>query len=202
MQKPNNDGPKINITPQRPFTPQKRDVSGRSSSRAGESLEDWEDRHLCNIFRVTLGPGNKHDNHGHPLYYLGGTRAELEESEQPIRLSTSMLDQALLEAASNVSKDSTPLKYLLGCWKRVSRQFKALRKNGEEDQRFQIVKEARRLCMSYCIFAVTMPEMFGYVGIGFVSSYSLTYHQLRIRNFKPPHPTPFIRSGRGSRNMS
>ena len=163
VQKTSGDSPKINITPQRPLTPQKRNASGRSSSRAGESLEDWEDRHLCNIFRVTLGPGNKHDNHGHTLFYLGGTRAELEESDQPIRLSTNMLDQALLEAASNLSIETTPLKYLLECWKRVSRQFKASRRNGEDDPRFQIVKEARRLCMSYCIFAVTMPEMFGYV---------------------------------------
>ena len=77
-----------------------------------------------------------------------------------------MLDQALLEAASTQGKTTTPLNYLLECWKRVSRHFKGLRKNGEEDPKFQIVKEARRLCMSYCMFAATMPEMFGYVKDG------------------------------------
>ena len=74
-----------------------------------------------------------------------------------------MLDQALLEAATNVGKKNTPLNYLLSCWKRVSRQYKTLRKNGEEDPKFKMAKEARRLCMSYCIFAATMPEMFGCV---------------------------------------
>ena len=168
MKQSNGDAPKINITPQRPLTPQKRDKSGRPSSRGGESIsiEEWEDKHLCAMFRVTLGPGNKQDSHGHPLQYLAGTRDELEESGQRVRMSTAMLDQALLEAASTQGKGTTPLNYLLDCWKRVSRQFKALKKNGEGDPKFQIVKEARRLCMSYCMFAATMPEMFGYVRLG------------------------------------
>ena len=161
MKQTSSDPPKINITSQKPLTPQKREADGRPSSRSGESLEAWEDRHLSSIFRTSLTSGNK-DSHGHSLYYLAGTRAELDESNQPLRLSTSLLDQALLEAASNVEKRSTPLNYLLECWKRVSRQYKALRKHGEEDPKFRIIKEARRLCMSYCIFAASMPEMFGY----------------------------------------
>ena len=163
LKQTNGDNPKINITPQRPLTPQKRDrpsSSGRSSSRAEETLEQWEDRILGNIFRVTLRAEDKQDSHGHPFYFLGGTRAELEESDHELRLSTSLLDQVLLEAASNLGKHSTPLQYLLACWKRVSRQLKALKKYGDQDPKFQIVKEARRLCMSYCVFAITMPDMF------------------------------------------
>lgn len=147
------------------MTPQKRDrhsSSGRSSSRPGETLEQWEDRALSSIFRVTLEDDHKQDSHGHPLHYLGGTRSELQDSGESLRLKTGILDQAILEAASNLEKNATPLDYLLDCWKRVTRQFKALKKNGEQDPKFQIIKEARRLCMSYCIFAVTMPDMFGY----------------------------------------
>lgn len=172
MKQTKGDAPKINITSQRPVTPQKRNASGRSSSRAAESLEDWEDRHLCSIFRITLDPGSKYDAQGHPLQYLAGTRTELEESAQPMKMNTSMLDQALLEAATNVEKNNTPLNYLLSCWKRVSRQHKALKKNGEGDPKFKVAKEARRLCMSYCIFAVTMPEMFGCVYQPLVPTYS------------------------------
>ena len=201
MARTNGETPKINITSQRPLTPQKQDGSTRSSSRAGESLDDWEDRELCNIFRITLGPGNKNDSHGHSLNYLGATRAELEESEQPMRLSTSMLDQALLEAASNLGKGATPLNYLLECWKRVSRKFRTLRKNGEGDPKFQIVKEARRLCMSYCIFAVTMPEMFGYAREDCRGFHLLSLSQLRFCNIKSAHATPSGGSGRGSWGM-
>lgn len=167
MQQANGGAPKINITSSagRPATPRKRDrqtsSGGRSSSRVGETLEQWEDRILGNLFRVTLSEEHQHDAHGNHLHFLGGTRQDLEDSDQPVRLNVGILDQALLEAASNLKKGTTPLDFLLGCWKRVSRQFKPLRKAGEEDTKFVIVKEARRLCMSYCIFAITMPDMFG-----------------------------------------
>jgi ubiquitin conjugation factor E4 B len=95
------------------------------------------------------------------MQFLKGTRDELEEQNEPLRLGTGLLDQALLEAASNQKGGTTPLEYLLSCWKRVSKQYKALRKGGEHDPKSNVIKEARRLCMSYCIFAITMPDMFG-----------------------------------------
>ena len=124
-------------------------------------MEQWEDRTLGNLFRITLWEEHRHDAHGNHLQFLGGTRLDLEDSEQPVRLNVAMLDQALLEAASNLKQGTTPLDFLLRCWKRVSRQYKAMRKAGEEGPKFVVVKEARRLCMSYCIFAITMPDMFG-----------------------------------------
>ena len=113
------------------------------------------------IYRLTLDVNVKQDAHGHKLYYVGGVRDEIAEQNEDIRLSTTVLDQAILEAASGLGKTS-PLDYLLGCWKRVSRQYKSFRTTTSEDPKFAIIKEARRLCMSYCIFAVTMPEMFGH----------------------------------------
>ena len=167
MRQANGGAPKINITPAagRPVTPKRRDrptsTGGRSSSRTGETLEQWEDRVLGNIFRITLCEEHRLDAHGNHLQVLAGTRSDLEDSDQSVRLNVGMLDQALLEAASNLKQGTTPLDFLLGCWKRVSRQYKPLRRAGEEDPKFVIIKEARRLCMSYCIFAITMPDMFG-----------------------------------------
>lgn len=167
MRQASSGAPKINITSAtgRPVAPKRRDrptsPGGRSSSRAEESLEQWEDRVLGNIFRITLSEEHRQDAHGNQLQYLGGTRLDLEDSGQPVRLNVGMLDQALLEAASNLKQGTTPLDFLLGCWKRVSRQYKPLRKAGDEDPKFVALKEARRLCMSYCIFAITMPDMFG-----------------------------------------
>lgn len=167
MRQSNGGAPKINITAAsgRPATPKKRDrqssTGGRSSSRVGETLEQWEDRILGNIFRITLWKEHQHDSHGNHLQLLAGTRLDLEDSDQPVKLNVGMLDQALLEAASSLKQGTTPLAFLLGCWRRVSRQYKPLRKAGEEDPKFVIIKEARRLCMSYCIFAITMPDMFG-----------------------------------------
>ncbi len=102
------------------------------------------------------------DTHGHSLHYVASVREDLEEQGAPVRLSTAVLDQAILEAASNTGT-ITPLDYLLACWKRVSRQLRAFKAGSKDDPKNGILKEARRLCMSYCIFAVTMPEMFGWV---------------------------------------
>lgn len=162
------DGPRINITQitGRPVTPSRRDNSstaaGSPGRRSAESLDEWENRILSGIFGLTVNPNIKHDSHGHTLHYLPGVRSDLEEQGEVVRLHTAVLDQAIVEAASNLGK-ITPLDYLLVCWKRVSRLFKSFKGAGAEDAKHRIIKEARRLCMSYCIFAVTMPDMFGSV---------------------------------------
>lgn len=88
--------------------------------------------------------------------------SELKDEGSEIRISTGVLDQAILEAASNTDRD-TPLDYLLPCWKRVRRLTKGFRKSSDNDPRFAVISEAKRLCISYAVFAVTMPEMFGLV---------------------------------------
>lgn len=148
----------------RPVTTLKRDrpssAGGDFSSKSGESLGAWENKALSAIFRLTLDPNINRDGPGNHLHFVGSVRSELEDRNEAMTLSTAVLDQAILEAASKLEKIS-PLDYLLGCWKRVSRQHRALKGASAEDPKSGIIKEARRLCMSYCIFAVTMPEMFG-----------------------------------------
>lgn len=160
----NGSASQINIGPsaEADMVPKKRPSTDQKpqSSRGGETLQEWEDKVLRSIFRVTLDPSARSDSHGHHLNFVEGVRTELEEQGQPIRLRADMLDQAILEAASNTGK-LTPLDYLLACWKRVTKQLKHDRGSKAEEARLEILKEARRLCMSYCIFAITMPEMFG-----------------------------------------
>jgi ubiquitin conjugation factor E4 B len=50
---------------------------------------------------------------------------------------------------------------LLGSWKRLSRLNKGFKERGRTNQKWVIVQEARRLCMSWCIFVITTPEIFG-----------------------------------------
>ncbi len=81
-----------------------------------------------------------------------------------MRLSVSTLDSAILEAASQIPHNKPVLDYLLPCWKRTTRALKAARSHAnvrDASGRDAILKEARRLCMSNCIFAVTVPELFG-----------------------------------------
>ncbi|CAN9249775.1 unnamed protein product [Alternaria alternata] len=122
------------------------------------SREAWEDRTLSNIFRITLDEAHTQDAHGHKLYFASGAKSDLEDEGRPVRLSTDLLDSVILEAASSQTQGSA-LEYLMSCWKRVSKVLKNL--TNKSGPRFDVVKEARRLCFSYCIFAATMPDMFG-----------------------------------------
>lgn len=111
------------------------------------------------MFRLTLNEEDQRNGHSNRTY-LPGLRSELQNEGQELRIQVSALDQALLEAAT-MNERQRPLDYLLPCWKRITKLSKGLRRVGDEDPKYQILVEARRLCMSYCIFAITMPEMFG-----------------------------------------
>lgn len=140
-------------------TPAKRDNADvprpRPSTAPRGSLESWEDKTLSSIFRVTLNQATV--NQEHTLYFLTSLRSDLEDEGIPLRLTTGVLEQAIIEVATN-QKKVKPLDYLLACWKRISRAIRGMRAGGAEDAKYQVLREARKLCMSYCIFAVTMPE--------------------------------------------
>ncbi|KAK8158585.1 ubiquitin conjugation factor E4 [Phyllosticta citrichinensis] len=160
--KPASPAPAVNIS-QKPSLPQKRDNESETPQHprpaTQESLEVWQHKALSHIFRATLDEDTKQDAHGNRLSYLPGVKSDLEDAGSPLLLSTNVLDQAILEAASSHNK---PLDYLLGCWKRVARQARGASTADKNDPgRSEVLKEARRLCMSYCMFAVTMPDMFG-----------------------------------------
>ena len=159
--------PQIKIQPRQtsPAAPAKRERDGserprsRTNEKAAESLETWQDRSLRQIFRVTLKPEEVKDAHGHPLVFLASTREDLVEASAPLQLNVEILEGAITEAAGN-APDNKPFEYLLQSFKRVSRALRSTKYSGPEDPKQDILKETRRLCMSYCIFAVTMPEMF------------------------------------------
>ncbi|KAI5237011.1 hypothetical protein E4T43_08258 [Aureobasidium subglaciale] len=153
---------KINITPSSAQKRPNEDSSEPiSRPQASESLETWEDRQLSQIFRLSLKPEVIRDGSSQPLYYIESVREELLDQNEPLQLKTSLLDQALPEAAG-LLKNTTPLDYLLACWKRISKACRNMRSTDVENPRYKVLMEARRLCMSYCIFAITMPEMFGF----------------------------------------
>ncbi|KAJ5281570.1 hypothetical protein N7478_006942 [Penicillium angulare] len=124
-----------------------------------ETIETFEDRTLSAVFRLTLKEEGQKDINGQRIY-LPGLRGELQDESKELRIQTAILDQALLEAASKADR-GRPLDYLLPCWKRITKLHNGFRRTRDDDPKFQVLCEARRLCMSYCIFGITMPEMFG-----------------------------------------
>ncbi|KAL2852853.1 ubiquitin elongating factor core-domain-containing protein [Aspergillus pseudoustus] len=164
-QQEGSEGKRIKITPSTstPARPQPliTPVSNTPPApKAEDTLEAFEDRTLSAVFKLTLNEDRQKDIHGQTLTFLPGLRSELQDQGRSLRIDTSVLDQALLEAASS-QPEGNPLDYLLPCWKRITRLHKGFRRARDDDPKFQTICEARRLCMSYCIFALTMPEMFG-----------------------------------------
>ncbi|KZM20704.1 ubiquitin-ubiquitin ligase [Ascochyta rabiei] len=122
------------------------------------SIEAWTDRTISGIFRITLEEGRTQDPHGHKVYFALSSKQDLEDEGRPLRFTTDMLDSVVLEAASS-HMHGNALEYLLGCWKRVAKQTKSIA--NKNDPNYEIVRELRRICFNYAIFAATMPDMFG-----------------------------------------
>lgn len=118
----------------------------------------YENRILGEIFRITLDPEEKVNSAGNKLIYLPNLRQEVTDENEPIHLTTGRLDSAIMEAASTINHKKSILDYLLPCWKRVIKALKALK--GYAGARDVVLKEAKRLCMSHCVFAVELPEMY------------------------------------------
>lgn len=157
-------------------TPQKREMSGveRPSSRQNESIEQWEDRTLRGIFRLSLDPNQTKDIHGQTLHPISQLREELESEGKPPLLTTDLLEQAIMEAGANLGK-LTPHDWLFGCWKRITRISKAVKDRTQENKKWTVLAEARRLCMSWCLLSVTTPDIFGveYDGVSALADHLL-----------------------------
>lgn len=125
-----------------------------------EPIEDWSDRILGEMFRITLEENSIADPRGSQMLMLPQLRDDLKSSGEPIKLTAQNIDSAILEAATSIPH-SKPLlgTYLFPCFKRVMKTISGLRRPTPERQ--AVLDEAKRLCMSNCIFALTMPELFG-----------------------------------------
>ncbi|EPQ62497.1 hypothetical protein BGT96224_A20608 [Blumeria graminis f. sp. tritici 96224] len=124
-----------------------------------ETIEQYENKILGHIFCITLDPELTYDASHHRLTMLPNLRRDLEEENDPVLLTRDRLDSAILEAASKVPADKCILDYLLPCFKRVTQILTTLR--DASPTKLAILKEAERLCISYCIFAIEEPDIFG-----------------------------------------
>ncbi|KAF2864065.1 hypothetical protein K470DRAFT_254395 [Piedraia hortae CBS 480.64] len=148
QQKPSKD---VRVPARRPSAPR---------PKKEETMEGWQDKNLRAIFRVTLDEGTKTDVHGAPLIYLSSLHAELREAGHPLQLNSESLETIITEAGSKAHKGKA-FEYLLQCFKRAVRQARNARYNKVDESRLAVLKEAQRMSMSYTIFALTMPDMFG-----------------------------------------
>lgn len=136
-------------------------VTKRPTVVQEESIEAFSDRTLTQIFRLAVDPERLTDIHGHKLTFLPGSSSELAESGSPLKLTSGVLDGALLEALSSLPPQKPILSFLLPCFKRILRLYNTVKETAKEKR--EVLDEAKRLCISNSLFALTIPDLFGYV---------------------------------------
>ena len=125
------------------------------------TFEKWTDKLLTSILGVTLDQNQTFDiSSGRNVTYLPALSQEIRGDGQEPLLSIDRFQEAVMEAGGMYPQSKPLFEYFLACWKRVNK-FRILRASTPEKE--DAIKEAKRLCFSNCIFAITMPEMFGYL---------------------------------------
>lgn len=98
---------------------------------------------------------------GQRLTFLPGVNEQLNEEGQALKISVEVLSQAVMEAAGMWPHDKPLMEYLLPCWKRAVKAGSGGKMATGE--RAVVLEEAKRLAMSNCLFALAIPDLFGYV---------------------------------------
>lgn len=121
------------------------------------TLNAWQSSILSKILQVTLDAENYLKT---PNYmFLSVLRQELiDESLDPI-LTVNTLDRVIL-ARLSIPSPIHPFDYLLSCWKRAVTTQKLIHKSVDIEVKLNVIKEAKRLLVSYSGLSITLPEMF------------------------------------------
>ncbi|KID67096.1 ubiquitin fusion degradation protein 2, partial [Metarhizium hybridum] len=131
----------------------------QQQQQKSETDEDYAHRVLSQIFHVSVDPHHMATPQGQRLIFLPNLNQELNDSGDSLKLSIGNLDQAIIEACSSWTLTKPLLEYLLPCWKRAVRASSTAKNVSALRQ--EILDEAKRLCMSNCLFALTMPALYG-----------------------------------------
>ncbi|KID74077.1 ubiquitin fusion degradation protein 2, partial [Metarhizium brunneum ARSEF 3297] len=131
----------------------------QQQQQKSETDEDYAHRVLSQVFRVSVDPHHMANPQGQRLVFLPNLNQELNDSGDSLKLSIGNLDQAIIEACSSWTLTKPLLEYLLPCWKRAVRASSTAKNVSAPRQ--EILDEAKRLCMSNCLFALTMPALYG-----------------------------------------
>jgi hypothetical protein len=76
-----------------------------------------------------------------------------------LTLTEQLLDRVIFGRLELGHATLAPFNFLLQSWKRAQRQLAALR-NNEDEKRLSVLREIKRLCISYAGISITVPDMF------------------------------------------
>lgn len=126
------------------------------------SPQEVEDIILRKIFLVTLTDSADTDPR---IVYLELTAAEVLSEGKDLRLSRDLMERVLIDRLSGSFQSAEPpLQYLIGCYGRANDEGKKITSMKDKNLRSEmeiVVKQAKKLTVSYCRIHLANPELFG-----------------------------------------
>lgn len=122
------------------------------------SMDTWTSDTISTTLKVTLDPTIE------SLFYLSDLHeelcSELSESELGPLLTLDNLDRAILARLGN-DMDISPFDYLLNTYRSADAVSRSLHRDARQEEKEQVLKELKRLSVSYAGLSVTVPDMLG-----------------------------------------
>ncbi|KAI4321341.1 hypothetical protein MLD38_034737 [Melastoma candidum] len=139
-------------------------------ARPQRSPTEIEDIILRKIFLVTLTEPSSSSPVDPRIAYLELTAAEILSEGRDLRLSRDLLERVLIDRLSGSFPGAEPpFEYLVGCYRRAfdeSKKISSMKDAAFRSQMEDAVRQARKLCVSYCRIHLSNPEMFDGGGSG------------------------------------
>ncbi|KAK6928136.1 U-box domain [Dillenia turbinata] len=128
------------------------------------SPQEIEDVILRKIFLVSLSYSSETTADSR-IVYLEMTAAEILSEGKPLMLSRDIIERVLIDRLSgDFSGAESPFPYLIGCYKRAHDEGKKIGSMKDKNVRSEmelVVKQAKKLVVSYCRIHLGDPDIFG-----------------------------------------
>ncbi|KAL6324882.1 hypothetical protein AAG906_019790 [Vitis piasezkii] len=125
------------------------------------SPDEIEDIILGKIFLVSLNDSMESDSR---IVYLEMTAAEILSEGRPLKLSRDLMERVLIDRLSgHFPGAEPPFPYLIGCYRRACDEGKKIASKKDKNLRSElelVVKQAKKLAVSYCRIHLGNPDMF------------------------------------------
>ncbi|KAF7820500.1 putative ubiquitin conjugation factor E4 [Senna tora] len=132
-----------------------------AAAKPQRTPQEVEDIILRKIFLVSLTDAMESDSR---VVYLELTAAEILSEGKELRLSRDLMERILIDRLSgNFASAESPFQYLISCYQRAHDEGKKIANMKDKNLRGEmesVVKQAKKLCVSYCRIHLGNPELF------------------------------------------
>ncbi|XP_027359137.1 probable ubiquitin conjugation factor E4 isoform X2 [Abrus precatorius] len=138
-----------------------------AAAKPQRTPEEVEDIIIRKIFLVSITESSNSNNDSR-IVYMEVTAAEILSEGKELRLSHDSMERVLIDRLSGDfssagAGDESPFQYLVGCYQRAHDEGKKIANMKDKNLRSEmeaVVKQAKKLCVSYCRIHLENPELF------------------------------------------